>query len=135
MNQINPLYLLITMLLAFIIAQASISSQKDELNELSLQGASIEKNIKEILALKSDFKNSKDKRKKVKKMLSNSTIKMYIESKKSLKKSLKLKLRSVPNRSAKWLLNKLLNEHIPIKTLKFKRLENKLLDIDMEVTY
>jgi hypothetical protein len=135
MNALNQLYLLGYSLFLVLLLIGNLSSSKTALIEAEVTALEKSNNIQEIIELKKSYGSSKKKRKRLSKILSNSTVKRYIESQKSLKKSLKVTLKALPSRSAKWLLNKLLNEHIALKNFKMKRQEDRTLTITMEVLY
>ena len=132
MNKINPLYMLIFfVIVALLMVYKSVQTQNN-IVKTARHNVQIEQDGSYIKALKDRWKNPKESKKRLEKILSKFT--KEITSKEKKKGVYIIKAKTLDARSADKLINALLNEALTFKKIKLEHTSKTTINMLIEVT-
>lgn len=132
MNKINPLYTLgFFMLMALIMIYQS-SAMDGKISDQAKKNAETELLGKKIMALKSRWKDSAEAQRKIDAVLAHRTLAPSVTKRSKKSGIYHVQLSELNGKALNRVSAKLLNETVPLKSIKMVRNGDKNVTVDME---
>ena len=134
MNQINPLYLLLSLIGFLFIGIFSLNGIKSEISEVKSEIIVTSNLADDIVALKRSWGDKKKSKQRVLKILTNRTIKNSGVTYQVTSSRVTIEAKSMRQKEFSYLMNKILNVALNITSIKARRLDKTHVSLRMEVS-
>ncbi|PHS56725.1 MAG: hypothetical protein COB17_08450 [Sulfurimonas sp.] len=135
MNQINPIYLGLFLVVVLFLSVFKLDSQRISLNEERQNLKVTQKLVNELVALKDVYANKIKIKKELQRILNNPVLKASEIVKFFTNSSVKINSKSMDFNALNKLMGKILNASYNITSLKIKRLSDTKVSLSMVIKW
>ena len=135
MNQINPIYLGLLLVVFLSLSVFKLNEKRDELLIARQNFKSTQKIAQELSSLKNIYSNKNKIKKELQRILNNPVLRSADIVKKFTKAGVKVNSTSMDLISLNKLMGKILNGSYNISSLKVKRLSDTKVSLSMEIKW
>lgn len=135
MNQINPIYLGLLLIVFLSLSAFKLNEQRDELIQVRQNYKTTQKLSSELKDLKNLYSNKKKIKRELQRILNNPILRAAQLVKKFSNSGVKLNSKSMDLNALNKLVGKVLNASYNISSLKIKRLSDTKASLSMEIKW